>query len=78
MNAIPAAACCPADACTTTTTTLYALIAQTTSGIREIYQGNGDPNGVTFPDVPSLPALYYNLDVPGELWVWVVAAQSWI
>lgn len=77
MNAIPAAACCPSDSCTLSTTTLYDIIAQVATNIREVYYGSGDPNGVVVPDVPTLAAWYYNTDVPGEAWQWNVDAQIW-
>lgn len=47
-------------------------------GSQEVYEGNGDPNGVETPDDPTKPAVYNNLDVPGEQWWWVVADQNWI
>lgn len=46
-------------------------------GGQEVYDGNGDPNGAVTPIINSNPAVYYNLDVPGEIWYWSTAAQAW-
>lgn len=46
-------------------------------GDRQVYFGNGDPNGVITPDNTAIANLYYNEDVPGEMWNWSVAQQAW-
>lgn len=58
------------------------------SVVLQVYQGHGDPNGVPTgrypgtwaggaPGTPNAPAIYQNLDVPGEEWHWDVASQAW-
>lgn len=56
------------------------MTIETSAGIsvRQVYSGNGDPNGVLVPDDPTLACVYNNLDVPGEQWWWVVDTQTWI
>lgn len=45
---------------------------------RQVYLGSGDPNTAALvPDDPTLAALYYNTDVPGELWNWDTDSQTW-
>ena len=48
-------------------------------GSKQIYSGNGDPNTAALvPDTPTIEALYYNMDVPGEMWWWNITDQVWI
>lgn len=46
--------------------------------IRQVYSGNGDPNGVLIPDDPTLACVYNNLDVPSEQWWWIIDTQTWV
>ena len=46
-------------------------------GSQEVYEGNGDPNGVVTPADPTKPAIYNQLDGPQPQWRWIVAAQAW-
>lgn len=46
--------------------------------VRQVFSGNGNPNTIgQQPDDPGIENLYYNLDVPGELWWWDIANQNW-
>lgn len=50
----------------------------TTVSVRQVYDGNGDPNtNGTEPDDPTIANVYYNLDVPGELWNWSIENENW-
>ena len=47
-------------------------------GGNQIKQGNGDPNGVTYPDDLNAAGFYQDLDPGGVVWWWIVADQNWI
>jgi hypothetical protein len=54
------------------------VIVVTVGGNKEVYSGNGDPNGQIAPVDTTQEAVYYNLDTPGETWWWQVSTQTWI
>ena len=61
--------CC--SACSGTDVTI------TTASVLQVYTGSGNPNGVTSPDDGTIANVYYNVDVPGEIWYWSIAGQAW-
>lgn len=49
-----------------------------TSQVLQVYTGSGDPNtGNVVPDDTTIANVYYNVDVPGEIWYWDITGGNW-